>query len=37
MSQRPLITSEDILEVRQNFDQIPTIHVSYASCYFALL
>jgi hypothetical protein len=37
MSQRPLITSEDFLEARQDFDQIPAIHVSYASTYFALL
>jgi len=36
-SQRPLITFEDFLEARQNFDQIPAIHVSYASSYFALL
>jgi len=37
MSQRPLTTSEDFLEARQDFDQIPTIHVSYASNYLALL
>jgi hypothetical protein len=37
MLQRPLITSEDFLEARQDFDQIPTVHVSYASSYFALL
>jgi hypothetical protein len=37
MSRRPFITSEDFLEARQNFDHIPTIHVSYASSYFALL
>jgi hypothetical protein len=37
MSRRPLITSEDFLEARQNFDQIPTIRVSHASGYLALL
>jgi hypothetical protein len=37
MSWRPLITFKDFLETRQDFDQIPTIHVSYAFSYFALL
>jgi hypothetical protein len=37
MSRRPLTTSEDFLEARQDFDQVPTIHVSYASSYRALL
>jgi hypothetical protein len=37
ISQRPLITSEDFLEVKQDFDQIPTVHVSYASSYLTLL
>jgi hypothetical protein len=37
MSQRPLTTSENFLEARQDFDQIPSIHVSYASSYLALL
>jgi len=37
MSRRPFTTSEDFLETRQDFDQIPTIHVSYASSYLALL
>jgi len=37
MSQRPLTTFEDFLEARQDFDHIPTIHVSYASSYLALL
>jgi hypothetical protein len=37
MSRRPLTTSEDFLEVRQKFDQIPTMHVSYAFSYLALL
>ncbi len=37
MSRRPFITSEDFLEARQNFDQIPTLHVSYAFNYFTLL
>jgi hypothetical protein len=33
MSWRPLTTSEDFLEVRQDFDQILAIHVFYASSY----
>jgi hypothetical protein len=37
MSQRPVTTSEDFLEARQDFDQIPAIPVSEASSYFALL
>jgi hypothetical protein len=37
MSQRPLTTFEDLLEARQNFDQILATHVFYASSYFALL
>ncbi len=37
MSQKALTTSEDLSEAMQNFDQIPTIHVFYASSYFALL
>jgi hypothetical protein len=37
MSRRPLTTSEDFLEAKQNLDQIPTIHVSCASSYLALL
>jgi hypothetical protein len=37
MSQRPFTTFEDFLETKQDFDQIPTIHVSYASNYLALL
>jgi len=37
MSRRPLTTSEDFLEAKQDFDQTPTVHVSYASNYFALL
>ncbi len=37
MSRKPLTTSEDFSETRQDFDQIPTIHVSYASNYLALL
>jgi hypothetical protein len=34
---RPFTTSKDFLEARQGFNQIPTIHVSDASNYFALL
>jgi hypothetical protein len=37
MSWRSLTTSEDFLKVRQDFDHILTIHVSYASSYLALL
>ncbi len=37
MSQRPLTTSEDFPEAKQDFDQIPAIHVSEASSYLALL
>jgi len=37
MSQRPLITSKDFSEARQDFDQIPIVHVSKASSYLALL
>ncbi len=37
MSRRPFISFEDFLEVRQDFDQIPVIHVFNASSYLALL
>jgi hypothetical protein len=37
MLRRPLTTSKDYSEARQDFDQIPTIHVSYAFNYIALL
>jgi len=37
MLRRPLITSEDFSKAKQNFNQILTIHVSYASSYLALL
>jgi hypothetical protein len=37
MSRRPFTTSKDFLEAKQDFDQILTLHVSYASNYFALL
>jgi len=37
MSWKPLTTSKNFLEARQNFDQIPAIHVYYASNYLALL
>jgi len=37
MSWKPLTTFEDFSEAMQDFDQIPTIHVSNASSYFALL
>jgi hypothetical protein len=30
MLRRPLITFVDFLEARQDFNQIPTVHVSYA-------
>jgi hypothetical protein len=34
---RPFTTFEDFLKAMQDFDQISTIHVSYASNYLALL
>ncbi len=37
MSWRPFTTSKDFSEVKEDFDQIPIIHVSYACNYFALL
>jgi hypothetical protein len=37
MSRKPLATSKDFSKARQNFDHIPTVHVSYASSYLALL
>jgi len=37
MSRRPLTTSKDFSETRQDFDQIPAVHVSKASSYLALL
>jgi hypothetical protein len=37
MSRKPLTTSEDFSEARQDFDQIPTVPVSEASSYLALL
>jgi len=37
MSRRPLITSEIFSKTKQDFDQIPVVHVSYASSYLALL
>jgi len=37
MFQKPLTTFEDFLEAKQDFDQISTIHVSYASSYLAIL
>jgi len=37
MSQIPFTTFNNFLETKQNFDQIPAIHVSYAFSYFTLL
>jgi hypothetical protein len=37
MSWRPLITSKDFSEARQDFNQILAIHVSDASSYLAIL
>jgi len=37
MSRRPLTTSEDFSKARQDFDQIPIVHVFNASNYLALL
>jgi hypothetical protein len=35
--QKPLITFEDFLKAKQDFDQNPALHVFYASSYLALL
>jgi hypothetical protein len=37
MSRKPLTTSKDFSEAKQDFDQILVVHVSYASSYLALL
>jgi hypothetical protein len=37
MSRRPLTTFENFSKIRQEFDQIPTIHVFYAYIYLTLL
>jgi hypothetical protein len=37
MLRKPLTTSEDFSKAKQNFNQIPAVHVSYAFNYFALL
>jgi hypothetical protein len=37
MSRKPFTTSEDFSKAKQDFDRIPTIHISYASSYLALL
>jgi hypothetical protein len=37
MSRRPFTTFENFSEARQDFDQIPAVHVFYASSYLALL
>jgi hypothetical protein len=37
ISRRPFTTTEDFSKAKQDFDQIPTVHVSYASSYLALL
>ncbi len=37
MLRRPFIIFEDFSETKQDFDEIPTVHVSYASNYLALL
>ncbi len=37
MSWKPFTTCEDFLKTRQDFNQIPAIHVSYAFNYLALL
>ncbi len=37
MSKRPLSTSEDFSEARQDFDQISVVQASHASSYLALL
>jgi hypothetical protein len=37
MLRKPLTTFEDFSEAMQDFDQIPTVHVFYASSYLALI
>jgi hypothetical protein len=37
MLRKPLTTSKDFSEAKQDFDHIPIVHVFYASSYFALL
>jgi len=37
MLQRPFTTSKDFSEAKQDFDQIPAVHVYEASSYLALL
>jgi len=37
MLQRPFIASRDFSKARQDFDQIPAVHVYEASSYLALL
>jgi len=37
MSRKPLTTFENFSKAKQDFDHIPTIHVSYASSYLTLL
>jgi hypothetical protein len=37
MLRRPFTTFENFIETKQDFDQILTVHVSYASSYLALL
>jgi hypothetical protein len=37
MLRRPFTTSENFSKARQDFDQIPVVHVSYTSSYLALL
>jgi len=37
MLRKPLTTFKDFSEAKQNFNQIPIVHVSDASSYFALL
>ncbi len=37
MSWRPFSTCKDFLATKQNFDQIPIVHVFYASSYLTLV
>jgi hypothetical protein len=37
MSRRPFVTSKDFSKTKQDFNQIPPIHVYYESSYLALL
>jgi len=37
MSRKPFTTSQDFSETKQNFNQIPAVHIFYAFSYLVLL